>query len=648
MSSFFKKHQVNKPNCPKCGLDKQCKTPRVQVSGSGEKGILIINDYLSNIEDRAGKVFSDNAGKKLTKQLRMSGIVLKKDCWVINAVGCRPPINSKGNIIPPSSKVVGFCRPTIRGIIKKLNPKKIIILGDTALESFYSERNKNCTSMYKMAGLKLWDSTYNAWVFPVWNPALLEVKSRNSMLLSEWKRCLVRAIRADDTPLKKRWNPIHKLLDFKQAIQALTNCLKEDRIIAIDFETTGLDMYKKGHKTASFAWANANASWAVPVQHPYWNKKQQEKIFTLVQKILKKRKIKKVVQGINFEYPWTKQQFKVNPGSFIWDTQLATHILDNRTGITGLKFQAYQRWGIEDYDKLSQKYIKSNGNEFNDMLKMPVDALLEYNAKDTLYTYALYDEQLGEFEGRELEAYKFMHAGAIVMCEMSFNGISIKESFYLKQKVLLEQERDDLISLINDSREARLYTKKYGGTFDYNSPKDLQKMLFKVLMLKSIKETKTGHSVDEEVLTKIGIDLTKNIIAVRKLNKMIGTYVDGFLKHTHDGMMHPSFSLSRARSFRSCIAQGELVNTTMGMKPIETVSRGDLVYCFDNDMKPTIQPVVWSGCTGHKNTIKLRIQKNNGAIVYIQCTPEHKIRLCDGTYKRADALLPTDNIAEEL
>ena len=59
------------------------------------------------------------------------------------------------------------------------------------------------------------------------------------------------------------------------------------------------------------------------------------------------------------------------------------------------------------------------------------------------------------------------------------------------------------------------------------------------------------YSVDADVLTRIDIPLTQNILKVRKLNKMISTYVDGFLGKTFNGEMHPYFSLNRARTFRS-------------------------------------------------------------------------------------------------
>ena len=550
MTSFFKKHTISKPNCPKCGLDKQCESPRQRVVGEGARKILIITQAPDKTEDKYGNQFSGDASRYLEAELKLHGVDLAKDCWKVNAVCCRPPLNSKGDVSEPTAKMAASCRPYIKNLIKEIKPTKIFLFGNTALESYYRERNTDCTSISKMAGLRLWDSTYNTWVFPLLHPTFVERWNYNGMVGSEWSRCIKRAIKYDDKPLKKTWNKTYPTKYFKQAVQALTGCLKYEKLIAIDYETTGLTMYKGGHSTVSFAWATDKGAWSVPVQHPSFTQKEQLEILGLIQKILKKRKIRKIVQGINFEYAWTKQQLKVEPRNICWDTQLATHVLDNRSGITGLKFQSYVRWGIEEYDSKSKLYIRSTATGYNDMLKMPIDALLEYNALDVLYTYELYKEQLTEFVGRELEAYKFLHEGAISLCEMSLNGISIKESYYLQQRALLEKERDELINEINVSKESKQYARRFGA-FDYNSPKDLQKMLFDVLKLKPIKQTKTGFSVDEEVLIKINIPLTKKIIKVRKLNKMIGTYVDGFLKHTFNGMMHPSFSLSRARTFRS-------------------------------------------------------------------------------------------------
>lgn len=644
---FFKKHRVEKPNCPKCKLDTQCVTPRLGVSGKGAKGILIVVDAPTEMADRRGLPLVGKEYTKLQLLLNDNNISLENDCWLVNAVQCRMPYNDKGEVKSTTPKYVGFCRQSISKIVRDKGPSKVILFGDTALQSFYGTRNTDCTSSYKMGGLRLWDSTYNTWVFPMWELSGLVDKSYDKMFISEFKRSISRIVEHTDEPLKKHWNPIHTYTDFKQTVEALTNCLRNAKLISFDYETTGLTMFEKGHKTVSFAWADDKGAYAVLVEHPHFSRKQQEQIKELVAKILRKRKINKIVQGLNFEYPWTKVQLGTQPHGIVWDTQLASHVLDNRKGITGLKFQSFVRWGIEDYNAAAKKYISANdGSSFNNMLKMPIDELLEYNALDALYTYELHKEQKAELRGKLLKAYKFFHEGLITLCEMTINGIPIEEKHYLEQKAILEGELAAIISQINSSDEVAKYRRIY-GTFDYNSPKDLQKMLFKVLGLKSTKKTKTGDSVDEEVLSKINIPLTRNIIRARKISKMISTYIDGFLKHTYDGVLHPQFTLHIARSYRSCIAKGELVSTVDGPKPIEDIVPGDTVVCFDDNMTQVLRPVLWSGCTGHKKTVCLKIQKDNGDIVQIRCTPEHKVRLKDGSYKQAAELSATDDIAEE-
>lgn len=571
MSSIFKKYAVTKPQCTKCKLDKGCHSPRMAISGEGKKGILVISGAPCEEEDKQGTHLIGDSGSVLRDILATNRVHLDKDCWKINAVNCA--IGKE-----PTAKHVKACRPYVKGIIKQKKPSKIFLLGDAAISSFYLEKNSSCCGSFKMNGLKLWDDEYQAWVFPLWHPSTVRERKFDSLMKAEYKRCVTRAVQADSAPLKKRWNPIHCLSNFKAAKKALANVLSNEKLIAIDYETTGLDMYKDGHSTVSFAWATDKGAWAVPVQHPTFTAPQQKEIYELIQKILKRRKIKKIVQGINFEYPWTKRQLKVEPRGFFWDTQLATHVIDNRGGITPLKFQTFVRWGITEYDTLSKQYIKSNpATGFNDMLKMPVDALLEYNAFDALYTYELYLEQLKELLPSELEAYHFLHRGAIALCEMSINGISIKKEYYLNQRAVLEQERNKLLYDIEHSREAELYRRKYGVSFDHGSNHDMQKMLFKVLKLTSHKQTKTGESVDADVLTKVDIQLTRDILAVRKLNKMMSTYVDGFLKHTHNGEMHASFSLARVTSYRSSSQNPNFQNTPKRDPKAKRITRSGMV-----------------------------------------------------------------------
>jgi len=100
---------------------------------------------------------------------------------------------------------------------------------------------------------------------------------------------------------------------------------------------------------------------------------------------------------------------KVNVRGWKWDTMLATHVLDNQTGVTGLKFQTYLQFGIMGYESGVSRYLKSvnedqhGANAKNQILKLMRSKsgrkkLLKYNALDSIYEYRLAKKQIKMFK----------------------------------------------------------------------------------------------------------------------------------------------------------------------------------------------------------------------------------------------------------
>ena len=50
-----------KQSCLKCGLDRYCESPKMNVSGKGLTNTLIIGDYPGEQDDQLGKPFMGNA-----------------------------------------------------------------------------------------------------------------------------------------------------------------------------------------------------------------------------------------------------------------------------------------------------------------------------------------------------------------------------------------------------------------------------------------------------------------------------------------------------------------------------------------------------------------------------------------------------------
>ena len=107
--------------------------------------------------------------------------------------------------------------------------------------------------------------------------------------------------------------------------------------------------------------------------------------------------IGKMAHNIKFEETWSVVRLRQPVKNWVWDSMLAAHVLDNRPGVTGLKFQTYVNFGVIDYDSEVAPYLKAptkGGNDFNriyELLKKPdgEEKLLRYCGLDAIYEYRL-------------------------------------------------------------------------------------------------------------------------------------------------------------------------------------------------------------------------------------------------------------------
>lgn len=690
---FFEKHQVLRPNCNKCGLQKTCITPKMPYSGNGEKGILIISGAPTESEDESGIHFSGSSGAILHQNARIFGMDVQRDCWTVNAVNCRP-LNKDGKSVD-AKKYVDFCRPYLESTLQQLKPKKILLLGEDAVKAFYLGREN--ISLGESQGIRFWDSKYNAWVFPTFHPEHLLKFQKDRGLAMLFKKAVADVITQDIKPLQTKFVPYRKLIVFEEVIEFLNHVIQNEKLIALDYETTGSNVMVPGHKTVCVGIATPKLATSFLFEHPYYTIPQQKHIGKLLRIILKSRKIKKIVHNIQFEYVWSKYVIKQQMNSIIWDSMLAAHLVDNRQGITSLKYQAFQRWGIPDYSADIKAFlVPITGSYFNTVLKVPIDKLLEYNALDVVYTLALYYEQIEDLTEKEKEvAYPLFHKSAIIFSEMSYNGIKVDQELYEKERVKLSKERDSLIQTVTTSKEVCAFNKKFGGMFNMDSPPDMQKLLFDIMGLESKKQTNGGsNSVDADVLSKIDHPITRNVLKIRKLNKLIGTYIDGMQRLATDGFLHPQFMLHIARSYRSSgkdpnpqnfpkrdklankvvrsgmvpelncvIGEGDLsgaeictscfpgdtkVETISGALPISVIVRkvqmGANVYVYGYShakRRVCVSKVVRGKCTGNNKEL-WRITLDNYEIVEV--TPDHSFMLRDGSYSKVSDLVVGDSL----
>jgi len=134
---FFSAAPITKPRtrslvpaCGACGLCSGCESPKMSITGDGDRRVLIIAEAPGKQEDAEGTQLVGTVGRYLRGVLDSLDVDLDIDCWKTNAICCRPSRNRK-----PTKAEIEYCRPNILAAIRELKPEVIILLGGSAVSS---------------------------------------------------------------------------------------------------------------------------------------------------------------------------------------------------------------------------------------------------------------------------------------------------------------------------------------------------------------------------------------------------------------------------------------------------------------------------------------------------------------------------------
>jgi len=397
MKSFFSPNQTKSKtrpggktySCASCGLHQYVLTPKMQPFGDFKKGILNIGEAPGEDEDKKGKQWQGKMGRALRKMYEQLGIDLFEDCLNINSVNCRPT-STDGNNRTPTDYEIACCRKHVLKVINQYQPNVVILLGGSAaVKSIIgSQWQDDLGGITRWRGWTIPDRELMTWICPTFHPSYIERQDSEVTNLI-WKQDLERAIKLAKNPPKIDTKDHIKYVEIvtqKRVSMVLEKLQKNGKPISIDIETTGLKPYASGHKIVCIALCNRrNKSYVIPSPTGL--------DADFLRQILEDERISKIAANMKFEDTWFKVIYGVNTKGWEWDTMQAAHVLDNRPGISGLKFQTYARFGVAGYDESTNKYLKGkdkkNSNSFNRVEETDQEELMTYCGLDALYTYRL-------------------------------------------------------------------------------------------------------------------------------------------------------------------------------------------------------------------------------------------------------------------
>jgi len=544
-----RKTQTTVFGCHSCGLYSGDIHPEIIPYGNFKKKILNIGE-MPGESDGAGRLWQEKSGQVLKQIYAHLDIDLFDDCYSINAVNCRSKTK-------PTPKQINCCRQKIIDAIHEYQPDIIILLGPIAVNCVIGGRwKKDLGGIDKWRGWTIPDREFGAWICPTFSPRYILYK-QSQEYYTVWQQDFERIFAKINTPIPS-FEEETEQVQIRDSIKDIYPIFKDAKSIAFDIEATGLKPYEKGHEIACISFC-----------------KQEDEVYTipapksrgeilLLKRLLENEKIKKIGANIKYEDTWMKIIYDITVQGWEWDTMLAMHVIDNRRGICGLKFQVYTQFGVMDYDSEIEPYLKSDKeieganakNRVMELLQAPQkkDKLFTYCGLDSLFTFRLAKIQMHALAEPSIrEAYQLLHDGILSLAKAERRGIRIDTEYCNQKQKQLTKKISVLEKRFKDTQLYEIWEKTYGDKINTNSNAQLGTILYdkmEITPLKLTKKSKKG-ATDLEALSSLNIPELLPLLEIRKIKKIRDTYLQAFVREQSENIIHPFFHLHTVRTYRS-------------------------------------------------------------------------------------------------
>ena len=294
-----------------------------------------------------------------------------------------------------------YCRPNLRRTIEELRPKVIIPLGGPAVYSVVSLAWKDVEmeaargkkgrkeQATKWAGWQIPSQKLNAWICPTYHPSFV-LREQSQALELHVSRHLRTAFELDDLPWPKGAPDFGKrcrvIMSPSEATAAIRKYTEAGKPVAVDLETTTL---KPDSSSAQILCCSVSDG-VTSIGFPWLGNT------IIAMSELLKSDVGKIGANFQFEERWFWANLGHGARNWIWDTVVGAHVLDCRSGICSLKFQAFVLLGQPDYSSHLDPFIAGeHPNSSNRLKEVEPFVLYRYCAMDSLLECLVAEKQMG-------------------------------------------------------------------------------------------------------------------------------------------------------------------------------------------------------------------------------------------------------------
>ena len=379
----------------------------------------------------------------------------------------------------------------------------------------------------------------------------------------------------------KKPNIIHSaqyVTDEKEACKLLNYLLVSTNALTIDIETTGLHLGSKLISIA-FAWDKHNG---VAIHFDSINQDILKRFFIDYEGIM-------IFHNALFDCKhlihnlFSSVQEGLNTFENVEDSMLYTYLAKNSTTEAKL-----------DLKSNALEFAGNYGVNVKDASALSVDVLLEYNLKDCLATWYVYNKYKAIVKKHNLlEPYTTIFQPSIkVLLKMMLTGLPLDNTKVLEVEKELTEKHDIHVKKISEypeilkfnwafrhktmvevnnqlKRKCRPYSDFMDLEFNPKSNNNIRELFYTQLGYEAIdftetKQAATGSKTLKKLLNVAKEDSHKEIlehlIGIGQTSKILSTFIKAFKKYTINGFLHGSLKLGGTQSGRLSSSDPNLQN----------------------------------------------------------------------------------------
>ena len=502
--------------CHDCNLCAFSSPTCIWGAGPSKAKVMVVNSYATEQDEQEGAAVMPSS---LVERLRAIGLDPEK-VYYTNAIKCACPWGTKYKVGD-----IKKCKKHLDKEIAEVQPTYVLVLGAQALKATVDGSITELNGvMVEKDGIKYMPSYSPGIVYrdpgkaPFVEKAMNNFKAMMEGSLEGLPELDIRLI----TNMRELKRAFHHLKD--------NNYL----YLSYDIETTGLVRFED--EVNLFGFGNDQVQYIIPLEARYSPLRgarlaQRKLIRTCVNWL--NRNAKALVAGNGkFDDLFLKYHFGVKP-NITFDVVLASHILNENTP-NGVKENAVLECNAPEWDV--DKDLKTGKYKTREKYQ----EYLTYLGYDIYYEYKLYKvfhKKLKQDRALMKLFYHLYMPGIISYETVEEHGVFIYPQQFKQVRKHLEAERGAIEKSLLEMA---------GHEANWNSPAQIQKLLYEELKLPVIETTESGSpSTSEATLMQLRDKhpIVELILKYRGVNIQISHFIDGWINRMWGRRLFPNFKL---------------------------------------------------------------------------------------------------------